>query len=241
MTSRCGYRYKDGRTCEREAWEHPEWVTEPHTFIPQEAPQEAEPTYAWPLPESQVDAAWGLTPERRPQEAESEEELKPQPGEVWKHRSGHLYRVLMLAMWEPNLTTCVVYQRVGGEVVPIREWVRPMDVFLERFTLHERAPESVPTDEATTWRCDLCGQGFNGALVGHGAVCPNRQPVSDTPIAEVQNYTDGDGMPDYPSAEEMGFVYCRGCSEAGGADRPIYHKPPVCKSSRDTPIASEEE
>ena len=159
-----------------------------------------------------------------PQEAEpSEGELKPLPqvGEVWKHRSGHLYRVLMLAMWEPTLTTCVVYQRVGGFVVPIREWVRPLDVFLERFTLHSRAVKA------------------------HGD-----WPLPDDYVMPEAftstTYTDEGGTmnrraPDYPGPEELGYVYCHGCSEAGGADMPIYHEPPVCKSSRDTPIASEEE
>lgn len=28
---------------------------------------------------------------------------------------------------------------------------------------------------------------------------------------------------------EDGTVYCHGCSEAGGADRAIYHSPPECK------------
>lgn len=29
----------------------------------------------------------------------------------------------------------------------------------------------------------------------------------------------------------MVFIYCRGCSEAGGA---VYHDPPACRSSRDS-------
>lgn len=24
-------------------------------------------------------------------------------------------------------------------------------------------------------------------------------------------------------------IYCHACSEAGGADRPVYHEPPACK------------
>ena len=32
----------------------------------------------------------------------------------------------------------------------------------------------------------------------------------------------------FPAVEDQKTVYCHECSKAGGAERPIYHLPPVC-------------
>jgi hypothetical protein len=51
------------------------------------------------------------------------------PG-LYRHLKGGLYEVLMLARWEPDATACVVYRCTQTHAV----WVRPLEVFMRRFT-----------------------------------------------------------------------------------------------------------
>lgn len=104
---------------------------------------------------------------------------------------------------------------------------------------YDHCPSNRRAPEATGRKCEKCGaHPVVGALNGVNVCRTCSQPVSNTPIAEARRYTDGDGMPDYPSAEEMGR-----CSECGHRD----HRGGRCFNMEsdgdcdccDTPIASE--
>jgi hypothetical protein len=59
-------------------------------------------------------------------------------GSLWRHRGGNLYRIVALARWEPTVDVCVVYRSEENGSV----WARPKDVFAERFTFVQEAPDS---------------------------------------------------------------------------------------------------
>jgi hypothetical protein len=68
----------------------------------------------------------------------------PRPGEVWRHYKGNLYEVVAVALWECDLSPCVVYRsRDHGHV-----WVRPVSDWLQRVrALGEDVPRFVEVED----------------------------------------------------------------------------------------------
>lgn len=60
------------------------------------------------------------------------------PGTLVRHAKGGYYKVLIPdCMWEPDTQPCVVYQNpFTGDT-----WVRPTDVFEQRFTIVPQSEE----------------------------------------------------------------------------------------------------
>jgi hypothetical protein len=58
----------------------------------------------------------------------------PQPGQLYLHTKGGLYRVVTVAVLEATLDLVVVYTAADGT-----HWIRPLPEFQERFT---HAPEA---------------------------------------------------------------------------------------------------
>jgi hypothetical protein len=56
---------------------------------------------------------------------------QPIEGQRWRHRSGHVYTIVCIAMFESDCTDAVVYRNVDTGYT----WVRTLSEFLERFTL----------------------------------------------------------------------------------------------------------
>lgn len=71
----------------------------------------------------------------------------PDPGSVWRHRQGHVYRVVACAVREADLSPVVVYRDEypqGGlfDRKLAVNWTRPLAEFSDgRFTLFAPAPK----------------------------------------------------------------------------------------------------
>jgi hypothetical protein len=66
---------------------------------------------------------------------------QPMPGELWRHHSGRLYKVLMLtntAHDNPRFPVTVVYENTTNGT----QWSRPLAGFNDKFTLYDRAHEA---------------------------------------------------------------------------------------------------
>lgn len=69
-----------------------------------------------------------------------------------------------------------------------------------------------------------------GAL--SGAIDMHRRSRATPPFAMPEDDCDHERGPNAGQCPDCGmtFVYCHACSEAGGAEMPIYHAAPVCAS-----------